>query len=111
MITERNHVPDQADHDERPAYQSVDVPGTRDRIVLVHPDLGGNQPFPNLVRRTLGGRILWTAPLLPLPGDNLPDRYIDVRWEGQDLFATSFYGSRVKVDPGTGQIITQELTK
>jgi hypothetical protein len=110
MIAERDSVLDQADRDERPAWQSVDVPGTSDRIVLISPDLGDpNTPFPNLVRRTQDDKILWTAELAELPWGDLPDIYIDVRWEGQDLIATSFYGSRATIDPSTGEVMARSI--
>lgn len=112
MLAERDDIrgQDQADRDERPVWQGVEVPGSSDRVVLINPDLGNpNAPFPNLVRRTQDNRVVWTAELLPLPWGAFPDTYIDVRWEGPDLVATSFYGSRVKLDPTTGRILSQEI--
>src|SRR2546427_339796 len=101
MIAERDHVLDQADRDERPVWQSVHVPATSDRIVLIIPDLGDpNKPFPNLVRRKQDDKIVWTAQLAEIPWGDLPDSYIDVRWEGQALIATSFYGFFFQAEDG-----------
>src|SRR6059036_3843069 len=105
MIAERDHLLDQDDRDQRPVWQSVEVPGSIDRIVLVNPELGyPNKPFRNLMRRTKDDKVLWTAELPKLSFGDLPDSYIDLRCVENDLIATSFYGMRVTIDTTTGAI-------
>jgi hypothetical protein len=111
MIAEKYGV-NQGDRDLRPAWKEIKAPGTKDRIVLISPDLDDpNQPFPNLLRRDSDDRIVWTAPLPAWAPAMLPDSYVDVRWEGAELVATSFYGVRTRVNPKTGELVAQEFTK
>lgn len=111
MIAEERGV-NQGDRDLRPAWKEIKVPGTRDRIVLISPDLGDpDQPFPNLVRRDRDDKIVWIAPLPGSVPAALPDSYVDVRWEEAELVATSFYGVQTHLDPKTGELLAQEFTR
>ncbi len=85
-----------------PVMQSIEVPGSEDRIVVTeYWDFRGR--CPNLFRLRPDGTEIWAA--MP-PSD--PDAYTSAEVLGGEVIARSHYGLRVRIDPDTGDPLLVE---
>lgn len=84
------------------------APDGRSAIALLDPPTGGGR-VRNLVRVTSSGEVAWRG---ELPEVGSADAFVgvDVGIEGV-LLAATWTGYRVRLDPVTGRLLSQEFTK
>ncbi len=92
--------------------QASSLPNTEDGIVcfnyLQQARFGRHKPIPvsNLVRLKPDCSIIWRAEL-PYPDD----RYVEFRFDGEQLVAFSYGCFRMKLDLSNGKIVEKVFTK
>ena len=85
-----------------PVMQSIEVPGSEDRIVVTeYWDFRGR--WPNLFRLRPDGKEVWEA--MPPSG---PDAYTSAEVLRGEVIARSHYGLRMRIDPDTGDPLSVE---
>jgi hypothetical protein len=88
------------------------VNGSDDVIVLLDPDVRPPgvekwHPYPNILRLSPSGDVLWRSELLP---DDTWKCYLTVAWEGDALIAHAS-ANRVRLDPSSCAVIGSTFTK
>jgi hypothetical protein len=99
--------------DGYPALSVIPLPGTGDAIVLLDWMAGplnacGQRPgFPNLVRLTPEGRVVWRAD----PAVQDKDFWVAVRWRDCGLYGNTWSCYYIHLDPETGRELSRVFTK
>jgi hypothetical protein len=91
----------------------VGLEGSTDAIVLLDPERRPAQvfawhPFPNVLRVTCVGEIVWRSALVPQ--ETTAKCWLGVEWVDGALRAWT-YSFDCELDPGTGQIVRSTFTK
>ncbi|MGD0638131.1 MAG: hypothetical protein ABSA72_08860 [Nitrososphaerales archaeon] len=99
--------------DEGTVITELPVPGSEEVIVLLDPEdrpvgVEAWHPFPNVMRLSSGGEVLWRCALLPQ--ETAWKCYLAVEWQGDKLIAKA-PSYRVTLDPMSGAIIDSEFVK
>lgn len=98
--------------DDIPVESVIAIPGTEDAIAVLDADagprnaLGDLKDWPNLIRVTATGRVVWRA---PPPGTR--DWWVGVAWTENGLMAHTWSGLAVVLDPDTGLEISRVFAK
>ncbi len=91
---------------------SVSIPGTDDSVVLLDPERRPDgvlpwHPFPNVVRVTPEGKVVWRAELVP--GETTAKCWLGI--ESDMSLRAWTYSYDCGLDPETGRIINTTFTK
>lgn len=91
---------------------AIPIPGTEDLLILqgiedLHPDFRAW----NLTRRRADGSLVWSAELPEVPEHTGFDGYVSAEWNRGRVFANSWSGYWVEIDPATGRVIDQQFTR
>ena len=91
----------------------LDIEGSTDSIVLLDPDhrppeVLAWQPFPNVLRVTSGGDVVWRSALVP--EETTAKCWLTLEWSGDHLRART-YSFECELDPASGQIVRKTFTR
>ena len=92
--------------------KAISLPETDDAIVLLDGDHGPRNihgqltGFPNLVRVTAHGDVVWRA-------DAVEDKdvWVEVQWRDDGLYGNTRSGYIIQLDPSTGHEISRKFGK
>jgi hypothetical protein len=98
--------------DGMPVRSVVALPETADAVVLLEPDsaprnaYGQRTGYPNLVRVTAAGRVVWRAAAV-----EDKDAWVAVAWRDGGLYGNTWSGYIIELDPHTGRELSREFGK
>src|SRR5919197_5329849 len=81
-----------------PAKAVIPLPNSDDAVVMLD-RMAGPKNFANVLRLTPGGQVVWR---LNPPEPSMPDAWVQCDWVGDDLYANSWSGYRVRIDLANG---------
>lgn len=91
----------------RKIYTSLDLPDGAGRLVVFDWETDSRSDE-NLVCLEPDGHLRWTA---KLPTSDPTDCFVGVRMDGNLVFANSWSGCAVRLDPATGRTLRTQFTK
>jgi hypothetical protein len=91
-----------------PVEEVHPLQGAARAVVLLDYIAGPTGPKRNLICVDRDGQVVWQA---ALPTSSSPESFVSFELLGNELFANSWSGWRVAIDPGTGDIRGAEFTK
>jgi hypothetical protein len=98
--------------DNAPVRSLVELPGVSDVVALLdhmagpRNALGDVKGWPNLVRVSPGGDVIWRA-----ASTDRQDVWVESRWEGGRLLAWTLGGWKETLDHATGRVLQRVFTK
>ena len=101
--------------DGYPAQSLVECPSSEDCVVLLDAATGPRNPigdqkgWPNLVRVSAYGVVVWRAEAGSLPGEK--DWWVSVTLRDGRIEAQTFGGYRKTLDPDSGRVVSAEFVK